>query len=54
MTHDVALDDGQEPAPLFALVGLVSTGLVGTVFATAGFEDLLEVGVTTDIHAQVG
>ena len=54
MAHDVALDDGQEPAPLFALVGLVSTGLVGTVFATAGFEDLLEVGVTTDIHAQVG
>ena len=54
MAHDVALDDGQEPAPLFALVGLVSASFVGTVLATAGFEDLLEVGVTTDIHAEVG
>ena len=56
MAHDVALDNGQEPAPLFALVGLVSASFVGTVFATAGFEDLLEVGVTKGIHGhgQVG
>ena len=54
MAHDVALDDGQEPVPLFKFVGFVSTGLVGTVLATAGFKDLLEVGVTTDIHAPVG
>ena len=54
MAHDVALGDRQEPTPLFKFVGFVSTGLVGTVLATAGFEDLLEVGETTDIYAPVG
>ena len=54
MADDVAPDDGRERAALVALVGLVSTGLVGTVLATAGFEDLLEVGETTDIYAPVG
>ena len=54
MAHDVALDDGQKRASLFALVGPISASFVGTVLATAGFEDLLEVGVTTDIHAEVG